>query len=201
MCTITQILWDQILEQAELTLNLMRQATADPIKSAWEYLHGRPFNYDATPLVPLEIPVIVHNKPSQRKLWGYRRRYGFSAGATLNSYRCQQAIDADTKEVSITDTVKFHQQYLTRPSLTPTDHLIHALHTLISAMYHTPSVNSEHQLPAINNLRCLFHTWRDTKTTTSPKPNYVPPLTPSYVTCPPQDSHVENPSHPSEAHP
>ena len=30
-----KILWNQLLEQAELTLNLMRQATSDPRKSAW----------------------------------------------------------------------------------------------------------------------------------------------------------------------
>ena len=29
-------LWDHLLEQAELTLNLMRQATADTRKSSWE---------------------------------------------------------------------------------------------------------------------------------------------------------------------
>ena len=79
-------LWDQILEQAELTLNLMRQATADPIKSAWEYLHGRPFNYDATPLGPLGTPFAIHNKPIRRKSWDYIGRDCFSSGAALNHY-------------------------------------------------------------------------------------------------------------------
>ena len=60
-------LWDQHLEQDELNLNMMRQTTADPIKPAWDYLHGRPFNYDARPLGPLVIPVIMHNKPIRRK--------------------------------------------------------------------------------------------------------------------------------------
>ena len=40
------VLWDHLLEQAEIILNIMRQATANPRKSAWEYLHGRPFHYD-----------------------------------------------------------------------------------------------------------------------------------------------------------
>ena len=31
---LPNFLWDQFLEQAEITLNLMRQATADPRKSA-----------------------------------------------------------------------------------------------------------------------------------------------------------------------
>ena len=69
---LPNFLWDQLLEQAELTMNLMRQDTSDPNKSAWEYLHGIPFSYDATPLFPLGIPVTIHKKPRRRKPWGYR---------------------------------------------------------------------------------------------------------------------------------
>ena len=41
-------LWDTLLPQNELTLNLLRQATLGPYISAWEYYNG-PINYDATP--------------------------------------------------------------------------------------------------------------------------------------------------------
>ena len=44
--------WYQLLPQAELTLNLLRQANIQPEISAWTYLMGA-FNYDATPLGPL----------------------------------------------------------------------------------------------------------------------------------------------------
>ena len=44
--------WDQLLPQAELTLNLLRQAKIKPELSAWTYMMGE-FNYDATPLGPL----------------------------------------------------------------------------------------------------------------------------------------------------
>ena len=86
---LPKFLWDQLLEQAEITINLMCQATSDPSKSAREYFHVRPFNYDATALGPLGIPVIVHNKPSRLKSWYYRGRNGFSASVALNHYRCQ----------------------------------------------------------------------------------------------------------------
>ena len=33
-------LWDLLLQQAELTLNLLIQATLDPSQSAWSYFHG-----------------------------------------------------------------------------------------------------------------------------------------------------------------
>ncbi|KAL7475350.1 hypothetical protein ACHAW6_001271 [Cyclotella cf. meneghiniana] len=56
-------LWDKLLPQAELSLNLLRQASLAPAISAWEYFHI-PFNYDATPLGPMGCPVIIHNKAS-----------------------------------------------------------------------------------------------------------------------------------------
>ena len=97
MCTIPQMLWNQLLEQAEITLNIMLQDTADPSKPAWKYLHGRLFNYDDTPLVPLGTPVIIYNKPSQQKSWDYRGRNGFSAGVALDNYFCQRAIYYEMK--------------------------------------------------------------------------------------------------------
>ena len=143
----------------------------------------------------------MHNKPSRRKYWYYRGHHCFISGVAFNHYCCQQAIDAETKAVSSTDTVKFCRQYLTQPSLAPTDILIHALRTLTYAMHHTPAVNSEQQLLSIYPLHCLFHIWRYTKTTTSPEPNNVPILTPSDVTRLPQYSPAKKPSHPSKAYP
>ena len=156
MCTITNFLWDQLLEQAELTLNLMRKSKADPIKLSQEYLHGSTFNYDTTPIGPLGIPVIIHNKPIRRKSWDYIRRNSFSAGVSLNHYYCQQAIDAKMKAVLITDTIEFHHHYLTQPSLTPQDRLIHALQTPTFEMNHAPAIQSAQELQAINHLQHLF---------------------------------------------
>jgi hypothetical protein len=56
-------LWDLLLPQTELTLNLLRQSSVTPSMSAWEHFNG-PFNYNATPLLPLGSPVITHNKPA-----------------------------------------------------------------------------------------------------------------------------------------
>ena len=60
-------IWELLLPQAELTLNLLRQATLDPSQSAWSYFHGS-FNYDATPIGPLGCDIIVHRKKGQETL-------------------------------------------------------------------------------------------------------------------------------------
>ena len=64
-------LWDLLLPQTKLTLNLLRQSTADPTISAREFFSG-PFNYDATLLGPLGIRAISHDKSSKQKVWGFR---------------------------------------------------------------------------------------------------------------------------------
>ena len=57
-------LLDLLLPQTELTLNLLRQATLDPSRSAWSYFYGL-FNYDATPIRPLGCDIIAQKRQGQ----------------------------------------------------------------------------------------------------------------------------------------
>ena len=50
--------WDRLLEQAVLTLNLMRSARTNPNMSAYTFIHGE-YDFRATPLAP---PYIVQNR-------------------------------------------------------------------------------------------------------------------------------------------
>ena len=52
-------LWDILLPQAKLTLNLLLQASDNPKLSAWAYSNST-FNYDGTPLGPLGCKVVIH---------------------------------------------------------------------------------------------------------------------------------------------
>ena len=64
--SFSNYLWDHLLPQTEITLNLLQQSTLSPAMSEWEHLHG-PFNFDATLLGPIGCPVIIHTKPGIRK--------------------------------------------------------------------------------------------------------------------------------------
>ena len=89
--------WDQLLPQAELTLNLLRQANIQPEISAWTYLMGE-FNYDANTLGPLGCPVMIHKKTSNLKSWDFRSKGGWSVGVSFEHYRCRLVIPADTRD-------------------------------------------------------------------------------------------------------
>ena len=78
-------LWDLLLPQTELTLNLLRQATLDPSRSAWSYFHG-PFDYDATLIGLLGCDIIAHKKTGTRHLWDFRGAAGWNVGVALQHY-------------------------------------------------------------------------------------------------------------------
>ena len=75
-------IWDNLLVQIELTINLLRQATLNPIMSAWEYYNGA-FDYIATPLGPIGCKIIIHTTSNKIKSWYQRGREGFSVGNAL----------------------------------------------------------------------------------------------------------------------
>ena len=165
-------LWDKLLPQTELTLNLLRQSTIAPAISAWEAFNG-PLNYDATPLGPIGCPVIIHNKASTRNSWDFRGRDGFRVGPALQHYRCFQVVDSATNCVVVSDTVAFRHSYLKQPTITYDDRLLRTINYLSSAIADAPASSLDAQLQAITALRNLFANWANTSSTSPPEP---PPL-------------------------
>ena len=58
--------WDRLIEQANITLNLLRSARSNPLLSAYTYIFGE-FNFAATPLAPPGTKIVAHIKPSVRR--------------------------------------------------------------------------------------------------------------------------------------
>jgi hypothetical protein len=59
-------LWDRLLPQPILTLNLLRQAIADVSMSAYQFMHGE-FDYNKMPLAPLGCAVQIHESTNRQK--------------------------------------------------------------------------------------------------------------------------------------
>jgi hypothetical protein len=89
-------LWDRLLPQAELTLNMMRGARLNPLLSAHEFLHGR-FDFIATPLAPPGMHVVAHEKIDNRGTWSPHGKDAWYVGPALHHYRCYNVWIWDTK--------------------------------------------------------------------------------------------------------
>ena len=100
-------LWDTLLPQLELKLNLLLQSTLAPDISAWEYYNGH-INYNATSFSRIGCKVAIHNKAGLRKTWYLRAQEGSSIDSALHHYHCHTVVDTTTKAVLISDTVNFY---------------------------------------------------------------------------------------------
>eukprot|EP01035_Chromulina_nebulosa_P007419 gene7419-10021_t len=70
-------------QKTEMTLNLLLGSRLDPRISAWEQLHGK-YNYDAHPIAPLGMRIVLHEKPHQRGSWSpHHGVEGFYLGPAL----------------------------------------------------------------------------------------------------------------------
>jgi hypothetical protein len=61
-------LWDTMVNQANITINLLRASRINPKLSAYAQIHGN-FDFNRTPLAPPGTKVLIHVKPDKRKSW------------------------------------------------------------------------------------------------------------------------------------
>jgi len=95
-------LWEDYVEQAELTLNCMRTSPASPVLSAWEALCGL-FDIMATPIAPLGMQVMVHDTPEKRGTWEAHGKVGYYIGRALQHYRCHSVYMVESRAIRISD--------------------------------------------------------------------------------------------------
>ena len=130
--------WDLLLEQAELTLNLLRGSRSNPKLSAWAYLFGE-FDFSSTPLAPPGTRIVAHNKADKRKSWDFQGEQGWYIGPALQHYRCVSAYFPRTRATRVCDTVDFFPTSIPIPAVTTTDFLRQAAEDIISILTKPPS--------------------------------------------------------------
>ena len=140
-------LWDELVPQAEITLNLMRTCRSNPAISAFEAVRG-PFDINKTPIAPAGTRVVVHVKPLIRASWDAHGVEGFYVGPALEHYRCYRCWIISTAAIRITDTVAWHPERLQMPGTSLLDVLTAAISDLSEALHqiaNNPTVATQHQ--------------------------------------------------------
>lgn len=119
-------LWDRLLPQAEITINLLRQSNATPNVSAYAHLSG-PFDYNKMPLAPMGCAVQVHEKTDKRGTWSYHSVDGWYLATSPEHYRTHRCHIKATKSERFTDTIQFNHKRITRPTVTHADKVMQAI--------------------------------------------------------------------------
>jgi hypothetical protein len=129
-------LWDRLLPQAEITLNLLRTSRLHPQLSAAAHYHGL-VDYNKTYFSPPGYKIIAHKKPGKRRTWAPRGQHGYSHGPAMHHYRCQNVYISTTASKRIVDTIKFFPHNYQLPQLSSTDRLIMAAKYMTDALQNT----------------------------------------------------------------
>jgi hypothetical protein len=147
-------LWDRLIPQALLTLNLLRGSRLNPNLSAWAHTHGH-FDFNRTPIAPPGIRVLAHEKPNNRTTWSPHALDGWYVGPALQSYRCYNIWIWDTRAERICDTVVWFPTKITMPLASTTDLILAALQDLRCALS-MPNTNSP-LAPSTDSHSALLH--------------------------------------------
>ncbi len=114
------------MSQTILTLNLLRQAKADPSVSAYQFMHGE-FDYNKIPLLPLGCTVQMHESTNRQRTWNVHSLNGWYLGMSDEHYWCYTIYCTKTRAERFSDTDFFQHRYLAQPVVTPTDAMIKAM--------------------------------------------------------------------------
>jgi hypothetical protein len=80
-------LWDRLLPQAVITLNMLRTSRINPKLSASTHIYGQ-YDYNRSPMAPPGTRIIAHETPSRRRTWAPHGQDGWYIGPALEHYRC-----------------------------------------------------------------------------------------------------------------
>jgi hypothetical protein len=99
-------LWDRLLPQTEITLNLLRTSRLHPQLSAAAHFHGL-IDYNKTAFAPPGCRISAHEKPSQRQTRAPHGQPGYSLDPAMYHYICQNVYITSTASERIVDTLDF----------------------------------------------------------------------------------------------
>jgi hypothetical protein len=158
--SFTLHLWDILLQQAEITLNLLQTSRLHPQLSAAEHYHGL-VDYNKTSFAPPGCKIIAHEKPGNRRTWDPHGQHGYLLGPAMYHYRCQNVYISTTASERIVDTLELFPHHYQMPQLSSTDRLIMAAKDMADALQNpNPEVPfasvGDDTIAALTDLAAIF---------------------------------------------
>jgi hypothetical protein len=170
-------LWDRLLPQTEITLNLLRTSRLHPQLSAAVHFHGL-VDYNKTAFAPPGCKIIAHEKPGKRCTWAPHGQHGYSLGPAMHHYRCKNVYISATASVRIVDTLELFPHNYQMPQLSSTNRLLMAAKDMTDTLQNPhPEVPfasvGDDTILALADLAAIFKL--KVRQPTSPAPQAVPP--------------------------
>jgi hypothetical protein len=126
-------LWDRLVPQALLTLNLLRVSRINPKLSAYAQVFCQ-CSYNATPIAQPGTHILVHEKPAQRASWALHAVDTWYLEPALNHYRCYRAWVWSIQRERITDTGTWFPKTVVFQTQTPAETIQHCIQQIVTAL-------------------------------------------------------------------
>jgi hypothetical protein len=170
-------LWDRLLPQAEITLNLLRTSRLHPQLSAAAHFSGF-VDYNKTAFAPPGCKIIAHEKPGKRRTWAPHGQHRYSLGPAMHHYQCKNVYISATASAHIVDTLELFPHNYQIPQLSSTDRLLMAAKDMTDAL-HNPHLEvpfasvGDDTISALADLAAMFKL--KLRQIPSPAPQAAPP--------------------------
>jgi hypothetical protein len=128
-------LWDRLLPQAVMTLNMLRTSRINPKLSAATHIFGQ-YDFNRAPMAPPGTRIIAHETPGRRRTWSPHGQDGWYIGPALEHYRCYTVYITKTRSNRIVETVEFLPEKFTLPFPSSHDLATQAASDLTHALLH-----------------------------------------------------------------
>jgi hypothetical protein len=109
-------MWDRLLPQPVITLNMLRTSRINPKLSASIHIDGQ-YDFNRAPIAPPGTIIIAHETPSRRRTWAPHGQDGWYIGLALEHYRCYTAYINKTRGERVVETVDFFPKKIKLPFL------------------------------------------------------------------------------------
>jgi hypothetical protein len=128
-------LWDRLLPQAVITLNMLITSRINPKLSAATHILGQ-YDFNRAPLAPPGTRIIAHETPSRSRTWAPHGQDVWYIGSALEHYRCYTVYITKTRGNIIVETVEFPPKKIILPFPSSQDLATQATVDLTHALLH-----------------------------------------------------------------
>jgi hypothetical protein len=170
-------LWDRLLPQAVITLNMLRTSRINPKLSASTHIYGK-YYFNRAPMEPPGTILIAHETPNRRRTWAPHGQNGWYIGPVLEHYRCYTVYITKTRGERVVETVDFPPETFKLPFPSAQDLATKAATELTHALLHPQPAGpfckvGEEQTLALKRLADIFEgaTRQKIKSCDSPRRN------------------------------
>ena len=144
--------WNKLITQAEITINHLRPYAGNISISAYEGILGEKYDFEAHPLAPIGIKVIIYEPADSRPSWNPHGIAGFYLGPALHHYRSMAVYIPDTKGIRISDQCEFFPTKFQFPGASKEEKLLKAVENLNNTLKLNPTINNDNLSDEVLNL-------------------------------------------------